>query len=115
MQENAPERLDLKRQLWAELDRLAPAGAVLASSTSALLPSRFTEHLAGRHRCLGARLGRVERSDEGRFLGLGNVTLRHASGGRHPVTHCVRLSRGLRAGMPAFADMPWAGWQLLRR
>jgi L-gulonate 3-dehydrogenase len=52
VQENAPERLDLKRQLWGELDRLAPAEAVLASSTSALLPSRFTEHLAGRHRCL---------------------------------------------------------------
>jgi 3-hydroxyacyl-CoA dehydrogenase len=42
VQENAPERLDLKRELWGELDRLAPAGAVLASSTSALLPSRFT-------------------------------------------------------------------------
>lgn len=52
VQENAPERLEVKRELWAELDRLAPAGAVLASSTSALLPSRFTDHLAGRHRCL---------------------------------------------------------------
>lgn len=52
VQESAPERLELKRQLWAELDRLAPAGAVLASSTSALLPSRFTEDLPGRARCL---------------------------------------------------------------
>lgn len=52
VQENAPERLDLKRELWSDLDRLAPGGAILASSTSALLPSRFTEHLPGRHRCL---------------------------------------------------------------
>ena len=52
VQENAPERLDLKRELWSELDRLAPSSAILASSTSALLPSRFTEHLPGRHRCL---------------------------------------------------------------
>jgi 3-hydroxyacyl-CoA dehydrogenase len=52
VQENAPERLELKRELWRELDRLADREAVLASSTSALLPSRFTEDLAGRARCL---------------------------------------------------------------
>ena len=52
VQENAPERLDVKKALFAELDRLAPASAVLASSSSALLPSRFTEGLAGRSRCL---------------------------------------------------------------
>ncbi len=52
VQENAPERLELKRELWRELDRLAPAEAVLASSTSAILPSRFTEGLPGRARCL---------------------------------------------------------------
>ena len=52
VQENAPERLAVKRELFAELDRLAPPGALLASSTSALLPSAFTDHLAGRARCL---------------------------------------------------------------
>ena len=52
MQENAPERVEVKRALWAEMDRLAPADAILASSTSALLPSRFTEGLKGRRRCL---------------------------------------------------------------
>ena len=52
VQENAPERLEVKRDLFAELDRLAPPDAVLASSTSALLPSGFTDHLAGRRRCL---------------------------------------------------------------
>ena len=54
VQENAPEDLGVKRPLWAELDRLAPAGAVLASSTSAILPSAFSEGLAGRGRCLVA-------------------------------------------------------------
>jgi len=52
VQENAPERLELKRALWRELDRLAGPEAVLASSTSAILPSRFTEDLPGRERCL---------------------------------------------------------------
>jgi 3-hydroxyacyl-CoA dehydrogenase len=54
VQENVPERLEIKQAVWADLDRLAPAGAVLASSTSALLPSGFTEGLAGRHRCVVA-------------------------------------------------------------
>ncbi|MGF7158798.1 3-hydroxyacyl-CoA dehydrogenase [Rhodoligotrophos appendicifer] len=52
VQENTPEKLEVKQAVFAELDRLAPPAAVLASSTSALLPSRFTESLPGRHRCL---------------------------------------------------------------
>lgn len=51
-QESAPERVEVKRALFSELDRLAPPGATLASSTSALLPSAFQEHLPGRARCL---------------------------------------------------------------
>jgi L-gulonate 3-dehydrogenase len=42
----------VKQALFVELDRLAPLTAVLASSSSAILPSRFTEHLPHRHRCL---------------------------------------------------------------
>jgi L-gulonate 3-dehydrogenase len=52
VQENVAERLDVKKALFVELDRLAPQTAVLASSSSAILPSRFTEHLPLRHRCL---------------------------------------------------------------
>lgn len=52
VQENTPERVEVKRQVFADLDRHAPPGAVLASSTSALLPSTFTEQLPGRDRCL---------------------------------------------------------------
>jgi L-gulonate 3-dehydrogenase len=52
VQENAPEQLDVKKTLFADLDRLAPKNAVLASSSSAILPSFFTEYLPRRHRCL---------------------------------------------------------------
>jgi 3-hydroxyacyl-CoA dehydrogenase len=54
VQENAPERLDVKCALYAELDRLAPADTILASSTSGLLPSALFEALEGRARCLVA-------------------------------------------------------------
>jgi 3-hydroxybutyryl-CoA dehydrogenase len=37
--ENAPERLELKRELFAELDRLCPQGAILASNTSSFVIS----------------------------------------------------------------------------
>ncbi len=52
VQENGPETVEAKQSLFAELDRLAPANAILASSTSAIVASRFTEGLAGRARCL---------------------------------------------------------------
>lgn len=39
IQESAPERLELKQGLLAQLDAAAPAGTVIASSTSGLLPS----------------------------------------------------------------------------
>ncbi|RST87415.1 3-hydroxyacyl-CoA dehydrogenase [Aquibium carbonis] len=52
VQENTPEKRDVKREVFSLIDGLAPPDAVIASSTSALLPSSFTEHLAGRHRCL---------------------------------------------------------------
>jgi L-gulonate 3-dehydrogenase len=54
VQENAPERIEVKRALYGELDRIARPETVLASSTSALLPSAFTEALKGRARCLVA-------------------------------------------------------------
>jgi 3-hydroxyacyl-CoA dehydrogenase len=52
VQENGPENVEQKVAIFAELDRLAPAEAVLASSTSAIVASRFTETLHGRARCL---------------------------------------------------------------
>ncbi len=52
VQENVPEKVDIKVAVFAQLDELAAPGTVLASSTSAILPSAFTERLAGRERCL---------------------------------------------------------------
>lgn len=52
VQENTPENLDVKREVFSLIDRLAGPQTVIASSTSALLPSKFTDHLQGRHRCL---------------------------------------------------------------
>jgi L-gulonate 3-dehydrogenase len=54
VQESSPETLEEKRTIFAELDRLAAPDAILASSTSTIVPSRFTETLTGRHRCLVA-------------------------------------------------------------
>ena len=52
VQENTPENVEVKRAVFAKLDAAAPPEAVLASSTSAILPSAFTENLKGRARCL---------------------------------------------------------------
>jgi L-gulonate 3-dehydrogenase len=52
VQENGPENIDQKIAIFAELDRLTPPDAVIASSTSAIVASRFTEMLHGRARCL---------------------------------------------------------------
>jgi 3-hydroxyacyl-CoA dehydrogenase len=52
VQENTPEDVAIKRTVFARLDATAPPQTVLASSTSAILPSAFTEPLKGRARCL---------------------------------------------------------------
>ena len=54
VQENLPEQVEVKRSVFAALDRHAPGHAVLASSTSAIPASQFTEALGGRARCVVA-------------------------------------------------------------
>ena len=54
VQESAPERLEVKQELYRELDQLAEPNTVLASSTSGIPASAFTEGLANRQRCLVA-------------------------------------------------------------
>lgn len=54
VQENGPEVVETKIAIYRDLDGLAPPDAILASSTSAIVASKFTEALPGRHRCLVA-------------------------------------------------------------
>jgi len=52
VQENGPERLDAKLDIFATLDRLTPQDVPIASSTSSIVASLFSEQLAGRGRVL---------------------------------------------------------------
>ena len=51
--EAAPEKLELKRSIFAELEAHAPDDAVLASNTSVIQISKIMECLPTRHRALG--------------------------------------------------------------
>lgn len=52
MQESVSENLDLKKELYAEMDNLAAPHTILASSTSALNVDDFTGSLPGASRCI---------------------------------------------------------------
>jgi len=52
IQENIVERAEPKQKLFAEVERLAPVGAIISSSTSAIMPSIIFGALATRQRCL---------------------------------------------------------------
>lgn len=54
VQENGPERIEIKRRIYADLDQLAAPDTILASSSSALVASQFAEGLEGRRRILVA-------------------------------------------------------------
>lgn len=55
--ECAPERLDVKQALFAELDSLAAPDAILASVSSAIPASAFAQDIPGNYRCLVAHPG----------------------------------------------------------
>jgi L-gulonate 3-dehydrogenase len=52
VQENAPERLEIKQALFETFARRAPPDATLASSSSAIVASAFAPKGAGRERCM---------------------------------------------------------------
>lgn len=54
VQESGPEDLAKKRAIYAELDRLADSGAILASSTSAMDMTEIAAGLPGAARCIVA-------------------------------------------------------------
>ncbi|MDO8863931.1 3-hydroxyacyl-CoA dehydrogenase NAD-binding domain-containing protein [Haliea sp. E1-2-M8] len=51
--EAVPEKLELKQSVFADLERLAPKTAILASNTSVIPISRITQGLASAHRMIG--------------------------------------------------------------
>jgi 3-hydroxyacyl-CoA dehydrogenase len=54
VQESGPETVEAKRALFAQMDALADGSTILASSTSFIMASVFSEPLKGRARCLVA-------------------------------------------------------------
>src|SRR5699024_452331 len=54
VQENLPEKLEIKLEIFARLDALLNPSVIIASSTSSIPASQFTEALAGKARCLVA-------------------------------------------------------------
>ncbi|KZD03516.1 3-hydroxyacyl-CoA dehydrogenase [Oceanibaculum pacificum] len=54
VQENVRETVEAKQEIFAALDRIADPAAILASSSSNIRASLFTETLPGRARCLVA-------------------------------------------------------------
>ena len=53
-QECVPENEDLKRKVFGQLEQYADDATVLCSSTSCIIPSKFTDHLKRRNQCIVA-------------------------------------------------------------
>jgi 3-hydroxybutyryl-CoA dehydrogenase/5-formyl-3-hydroxy-2-methylpyridine 4-carboxylate dehydrogenase len=51
--ETVPEKLDIKQQVFADLDRLTPAGAILASNTSGIPIGKLQEAVRAKARVVG--------------------------------------------------------------
>ena len=52
VQENLPEQVEVKRDAFRAIDAIAGEDAIVASSTSGIRASMFTQDLPGRGRCL---------------------------------------------------------------
>jgi len=52
VQESLPELVDVKKEIFARMDKIVGPDTVLASSTSSIPASAFTEVLPGRARCV---------------------------------------------------------------
>jgi len=57
VQECAPENLEIKRELFSQLDELTASKTILASASSAIPMSQISDGLSGKNRCLVAHPG----------------------------------------------------------
>ena len=53
-QESTLENLEIKKQIYADMDAVAAPNTILASSTSTFMTSAFASEVKGRQRCLVA-------------------------------------------------------------
>lgn len=53
-QECVPEDVELKKKVFLQFDELIPKDALFASSSSCIMPSKFTEQMKTRNRCIVA-------------------------------------------------------------
>ncbi|MBI4922231.1 MAG: NAD(P)-binding domain-containing protein [Devosia nanyangense] len=92
--EAVPEKLELKQQLFAELERLAPARAIFCSNTSSIPIASIGARLADPSRLVGAhfwnpphlvRLVEVVVKDEANRAAAERVVELLRAAGRHPV------------------------------
>ncbi|CAF1222295.1 unnamed protein product [Rotaria sordida] len=54
VQECIPEDVEMKTKLYLLLDEIIPSNALFASSSSCIMPSKFTEQMKTRNRCIVA-------------------------------------------------------------
>jgi L-gulonate 3-dehydrogenase len=54
VQECIPEDVEMKTKLFLQLDEIVPVNALIASSSSCIMPSKFTEQMKTRNRCIVA-------------------------------------------------------------
>ena len=54
VQECIPEDIELKTKLFLQFDEIIPLNALFASSSSCIMPSKFTEQMKTRNRCIVA-------------------------------------------------------------
>jgi L-gulonate 3-dehydrogenase len=54
IQECIPEDVEMKTNLFLQFDQTVPVNALIASSSSCIMPSQFTEQMKTRNRCIVA-------------------------------------------------------------
>ena len=52
VQECIPEDIEMKTKLFLQLDSVVPSNVLIASSSSCIIPSKFTAQMKTRNRCL---------------------------------------------------------------